>query len=204
MSHLFTIVRQSRRRSAYGIAMLGLAVLATALYTKMTQIAVAITPDSISYLATAAGIDNPANPKLVQSVQTHFGPLFSATLSTFGSTPSEMLAGVKWLHLALLLTTMCLCAVASLRSGGNAYTALACAGLVGTCSPLISVYGSCLSEPLFTVVVMAGCVLFVEYILYSRMWALCGAGVLLGVAGLVRYAGAAFVLISCGIVAGAV
>jgi hypothetical protein len=175
-----------------------LAFLASALTLLATRHGVGASPDSVVYIGVARnllagrGLSEPFGAEL-DTPLTRYPPLYPFLLAAGDSAAIDPLRTARWLA-ALLAGANVLLAGLALRSllPYACWLPLVASLLVLTGYPLLTMHAMAWSEPLFLLLGFSGLFSLAAYLDKGRTAALVGAGLLIGLAFLTRYAAIPF------------
>ena len=119
-------------------------------------------------------------------------PFYPLALSGVGLFAADLVAGARWLNVALFGLTVFLMGVFFYRFSGQAWLAVLLGGFLALSPVIVNVQVWAMSEPLFLLLGFTGLMLVLEYLERPSLSALAGAAVLCGLALLTRYIGVAF------------
>lgn len=190
-------------RRAGGLCALALAVGSVALVLAATRSGPAVTPDSTSYLAAAtAAADGQGFVDFDGSHLSHWPAGYPAVLATFGAVGLDLVDAARFLNAALMGVVVLAGYALCVRHTRSIRSALFGTVLIA-CSPaLLRTHDAVLSEPLFSVVVLAFILVLEAAVERRPLVMLACAGALAGCGVLVRYLGVA--LIAAGVLTVAV
>jgi hypothetical protein len=176
------------------LALLGLIAILYALAP-----GVGVSPDSAAYIASArsllkgyglsipTGIDDPLP-------MTHFAPFYPFLLALLGRLGLDPEQGAKWLNVILFPSTIFLAGLIISRSMKDLVLLAPLASLSLLLSEdLLRIHAYAWSEPLFIFLSTLGLFLFTRYLVHPPRLGWVGPIVLLSLAFLTRYAGAALI-----------
>jgi len=170
------------------------AAAGVALVLHATPEGLALTDDSIAYIAGARSMlsGNGYREAWLASngPVTHFPPAFPSALAFLGLFGLDPLRGARFLNALLFGLNTGLMGILGWRMTKSLVAGLALAGLFVLNGPLLEVHASALSEPLFIALSLVSFWVFDLYIERDTHWLwLVFAGSLVGIAYLTRYAG---------------
>ena len=156
-----------------------------------TRWGVGTSVDSAAYIQGARGLaSGAADVSLVQHA-----PLYSMLLALGGLAGVDPLEGARWLNAAALGANIALVGVLARRAtSGAAWAWLPPAILALVMTPIVTIHLTALSEPVFLACMLGGFLALDRHLDAPSPRRLSAAAVLLGLALLARYAGAACVL----------
>ncbi len=125
---------------------------------------------------------------------THFPPLFSLLLAGVSLSGLELLGAARLLALLLFGTTIFLLGLSVYQLSRSPVFALLSAFLLATSDVFLGVYSMALSEALFLALMLAAFLALSRGLERASLGWLAGAGLLLSLATLTRYAGASLCL----------
>jgi len=168
-------------------------------FSTLTQSGIGTSPDSVVYVGAARnlldgqGLSVPFGDT-INAPLTHHAPLYSLLLAAGGFFGMELLPAARWLNALLFVGNGLLLGAILVRVGGGRLW-LAGVGMVLalTAIPLLTIHAMAWTEPLFLFLAFSGFLLIDHYLERGRRRSLVGAGLLLGLALLVRYAGVTLV-----------
>jgi len=175
-----------------------IAVLAAGIFLTATSSGIGLVSDSFFYIGGSEGIINGegfARPAADGSWKTitHFPPLYSALLAIPGYF-LPMTDAAEVLNLVLFVVNALLAAHLVLRTTGHRISGIL-AAIVWSLSPvLLKQQVSVLSEGLFFIILLLWLLQMLQYTQTRRWGALVVTGILVGLAYLTRYAGAALII----------
>jgi hypothetical protein len=124
----------------------------------------------------------------------YFPPFYPLVLSAISLiTRADVFHIARWLNVFLFGATILLVGWQFFRITGRAWGAAVLAGLLATSPVLVGVEVLAMAEPLTYLCGFGGLFLLLKYLDCPRPWTLAGAALLVGLAFLTRYVGAAFV-----------
>jgi hypothetical protein len=182
-----------------------LAIIATLLVLRATPDGLALSDDSIAYIAGARSIlagDGYRAIWLASSKPvTHFPPGFSATLSFLGLFGLDPLRGTRFLNALLFGFNAGLLAILAWRMTPSLTAGLVLAALLVTNGEMLQVHAAAMSEPLFIFLSLVAIWMFDLYFerhpssvgrgAAGEWWWLVACAVCTGLAYLTRYSGIA-------------
>ena len=175
------------------LIVLGVAAIAgTAIMAYAMKDGIGITTDSIVYIKVARNLLNGHGFRLSAegTPLTQYPPVYPATLALSGILATDLLTGVKWLHLFLYVANVLLVCLLIYRGTEGSLSATIAGLLFMLTSGLVfhsHVVG--LSEVLFVFFILMGLLLIDEYLRRGRILILVAASIVVGLAGMTRYVG---------------
>jgi hypothetical protein len=187
-------------RRALAPALVGLAALAGMLcLAHATRHGVGIAPDSVSYIEAARnlvaghGVTTSEGPAEYNPL-TRFPPLYPALIAATARLGIDPLGAVRWLGIALLGANVVLVSLLIARSApGARWLPVVGAVLVAGSPEVAMLHGTALSEPLFLLLGFSGLLLLSLHLDTRKRRHLLAASLLMALACLTRFAGAALV-----------
>ncbi len=156
-----------------------------------------LTSDSLTYLAAARnllkGRGFTLSPTGTRPL-TDFPPLFPSVLAALGLLGLDLRGSTRWLNVVLFGGTIVLAGIAIRHvTSGSAWASLFGGLLVATSADLLEAYSLVMSDPLFIALGLLGLVALGAYIDHPEYRRLIGAAIIVALAFLARYPGAALV-----------
>ncbi len=187
------------KRFAATLLLVALAAIASAALYYTTDLGIGLNADSVTYvklarsLASGHGLSQPSTDGTYDPTG-HFPPLYPALLAALPALGGDLLAGARWLNVALFGANVALIglAVRACTRGSIALSALG-ALLAATSAGLLWVHAYAWSEAPFITLGGAGLFLLAAYLEAPRRWLLLASGGAIALALLTRYAGAPLV-----------
>jgi Dolichyl-phosphate-mannose-protein mannosyltransferase len=194
-------------RRAMVPGLVGLAALAGMLaLAHATQHGIGVAPDSVSYLeaarnlAAGRGVTTTEEDGAELRPLTRFPPLYPAALAAITRLGPDALDAARWLNLVLFGANVVLASLLVARCAPGARWLPVVAAVLMASSPEIAMlHGMALSEPLFLLLAFAGLLFLSHYLETPKGRTLLAASLLIALAFLTRYMGAA--LVATGILA---
>jgi hypothetical protein len=182
-------------RSSYFplLIIFGLAAIAgTVIMYQATIDGVGITTDSIVYIKVARNLLGGHGFALSAggAPLTQYPPLYPATLALTGLVASDLLNGVKWLHIFLYVANALLVGLLVYRgTEGSIFATIAALLFMLTSGLFFHSHVVALSEVLFVFFVLTGLLLIDEYLCRNQVLILIAASIVVVLAGMTRYVG---------------
>ena len=184
------------------LALLGISAAGIAHWSMSSGIGV--TPDSMMYLSAA---DRLLEGKGLTPIGYHyapdipsgeslfiFPPAYPLLLASTGLLTTDRLATAKSLHSFLFAANVFLFGLIIYISSRSIWPALCAMGLFQTSFPLLSIYTTALSEPLFIFFLLSTLLGVVFYTRRTQLWVLVACGCLAAGAAMTRYVGVIILL----------
>jgi len=167
----------------------------------MTAWGIGTSPDSIGYLQAARSITSSGAAAALggeasgAQALTHFGPLYSFMLAAGGLAGLDALTWGRWLNAFTFGANVLLMSVLLRSVSGGAWWVWGLGTVLALASaPLLTLHITMLSEPGFLLFTFLGFWLLASYLETRASTALVLSALMLGLAWLTRYAGAASIL----------
>ena len=124
-------------------------------------------------------------------------PFYPLALSGVGLATRDMVAGARWLNVALFGLTLAVLGGWFYRATLRPWMAAILTGVLATSPVILGVQVWAMTESLFLLLGFAGLLALLAYFDHPRGWILVGSALLCGLAFLTRYIGVAFVSTGC-------
>jgi 4-amino-4-deoxy-L-arabinose transferase-like glycosyltransferase len=175
------------------LLILGLAAIAgTVIIFQATKDGIGITTDSIVYIKVARNLLGGHGFRLSAggAPLTQYPPVYPAALALAGMLATDLLTGVKWLHLFLYVANVLLVGLLIYRgTAGSLIATIAGLLFMLTSGLVFHSHVVCLSEVLFVFFILTGLLLIDEYLCRGQVLILVAASIVVGLAGMTRYVG---------------
>lgn len=188
-------------------ALVGLSALAgMLLLAHATRHGIGIAPDSVSYIEAARsleagrGISTSEEDGAEVRPMTRFPPLYPAAIAAIAHLGPDSLDAARWLNLVLLGANVVLVSVLVASSApGARWLPVVGAVLMASSPEIATIHGIALSEPLFLLLGFSGLLFLSLHLEKPKGLTLFAGSLLIALAFLTRYVGAA--LVATGILA---
>jgi len=188
-------------------ALVGLSALAGMLWlAHATRHGIGVAPDSVSYIeaARSLGAGHGVSTSQENSAEvrplTRFPPLYPAAIAAIAWLGPDSIDAARWLAIALLGANVVLVSLLVSRSApGARWLPVVGAVLMASSPEIAMIHGTALSEPLFLLLGFSGLLFLSRQIETPKGLTLLAGSLLIALAFLTRYVGAA--LVATGILA---
>jgi hypothetical protein len=128
----------------------------------------------------------------------HYPPLYPLVIWLFLFCKIEPLAGLAWFNLVVFIATVMMMGLFTYKLTRNSLLSISVCLLVGVSPVMIRNFDGAMTEPLYICLSSLGMFLLAEYWHKPKLGKLIAAGIVAGLAGLLRYVG--ITLVMCGLI----